>query len=121
MPYAAAVSAPLVARRTARPHRCGDRTRLCHGGADAEELCYPAFIVRLDDGRGDDDLLSLIIEVTGLKRPGKETKVATGRNMWVPAVNNHGAFGRWAFIEVRDPWNAQSEIRANLKELPLGG
>jgi type III restriction enzyme len=32
----------------------------------------------------------------------------------VPAVNNHGAFGRWAFLEPRDPWNAQSDIAAGL-------
>jgi type III restriction enzyme len=30
----------------------------------------------------------------------------------VPAVNNHGAFGTWAFVEITDPWNAQAEIRA---------
>jgi len=25
-------------------------------------------------------------------------------------VNNHGGFGRWAFMEIRDPWNAKNEI-----------
>ena len=28
-------------------------------------------------------------------------------NHWVPAVNNHGGFGRWAFLEVTDPWDAE--------------
>ncbi len=67
--------------------------------------------VCLDDGRGEDDLLNLIVEVTGQKRKDKEAKVATAREMWVPAINNHGGFGRWAFLEIRDPWNAQNEIR----------
>jgi hypothetical protein len=109
--YVAAVSVALLARRTTRPARCGDRTRQCDGLVEAEEFCCRALILRLDEGHGDDDRLNLIIEVTRLTRPDKETKVATGRDMWVPAVNNHGAFGRWAFLEVSDPWDAQSEIR----------
>jgi type III restriction enzyme len=28
----------------------------------------------------------------------------------VPAINNHGGFGRWAFIEISDPWNAKNTI-----------
>ena len=39
------------------------------------------------------------------------------RDMWVPAVNNHGAFGRWKFLEIRDPWNVQSNITAALQDL----
>jgi type III restriction enzyme len=23
--------------------------------------------------------------------------------LWVPAINNHGGFGRWALVEVTDP------------------
>jgi type III restriction enzyme len=34
----------------------------------------------------------------------------------VPAVNNHGGFGRWAFIEIADPWNAQNLIRDFLSQ-----
>jgi hypothetical protein len=36
------------------------------------------------------------------------------RNLWVPAINNHGGFGRWAFIEITDPWDAKNTIRATL-------
>ena len=38
-------------------------------------------------------------------------KVATTRTLWAPAVNNHGGFGRWAFVGVADPWYAKSVIR----------
>jgi len=61
-------------------------------------------------------LLNLIIEVTGEKRKDKEAKVATARLLWIPAVNNHGGFGRWAFMEIRDPWNAKNEIRNMLSD-----
>jgi type III restriction enzyme len=75
---------------------------------------YPDFIARIDDGHGDDDLLNVIIEVTGEMRKEKEAKVATARRLWVPAVNNHGGFGRWAIVEITDPWRAKTALRSAL-------
>ncbi len=77
-----------------------------------ERQYTPDFIVRIDDGRGADDLLNLIIEVSGDPKKDKAAKVATARTLWVPAVNNHGGLGRWAFIEITDPWDAENTIRA---------
>jgi len=78
---------------------------------DSEEHSYiPDFIVTFDDGHGKDNPLNLIIEVTGEKKKDKEVKVSTARTLWVPAVNNHGGFGRWAFIEISDPWNAKTTL-----------
>jgi len=83
---------------------------------NGEERGYtPDFIARIDDGRGAHDLLNLILEVTGEKKKDKEAKTATARDLWVSAVNNHGGFGRWAFIEITDPWNAKTAITAFLK------
>jgi type III restriction enzyme len=59
---------------------------------------------------------NLIIEVTGEKKKDKAAKVETTRTLWVPAVNNHGGFGRWDFIEVTDPRDAQNLIRAYLSQ-----
>ena len=42
-------------------------------------------------------------------------KVATARTLWVPAINNHGGFGRWAFIRVDDFWNSEKPIRSFLE------
>ncbi|MEX2288105.1 MAG: DEAD/DEAH box helicase family protein [Planctomycetaceae bacterium] len=82
---------------------------------NGEEHQYiPDFIACIDNGNGPDDLLNLIVEVTGEKKKDKAAKVATARTLWVPAVNNHGGFGRWAFIEVADPWDAENLIRAFL-------
>ncbi len=79
---------------------------------DGQQHSYlPDYIVRLDDGHGQGDLLNLVVEVTGEKDVDKEAKVATARDLWVPAVNHEGAFGRWAFLEIQDPWSCQKEIR----------
>jgi len=83
---------------------------------NGEERNYvPDFIACLDDGHGEDDLLHLLIEVTGEKKKDKAAKVAAARTLWVPAVNHHGGFGRWAFIEIADPWDAQNTLRAVLR------
>ena len=84
---------------------------------NGEEHNYiPDFIACIDDGRGPADLLNLLVEVTGEKKKDKAAKVATARTIWVPAVNNHGGFGRWAFIEIADPWDAENLIRAELRK-----
>lgn len=31
------------------------------------------------------------------------------------AVNNHAGYGRWAFIEISDPWDAKNTIRTALQ------
>jgi type III restriction enzyme len=36
--------------------------------------------------------------------------------MWLPAVNNHGEFGEWTFLELTDPWNMQNIIREFMNE-----
>lgn len=84
---------------------------------NGEERNYiPDFIACIEDGHGPDDLLNLLVEVTGREKKDKAAKVATARTLWVPAVNNHGGFGRWAIIEVPDPWDSQNQIRKFLKE-----
>jgi type III restriction enzyme len=90
---------------------------------------HPDFIARIATGgspvargfqpgdRPDVRPLNLIIEVTGEARKDKAAKVSTARTLWVPAVNNHGGFGRWAFVEVTDPWDAQRTTRAAIAEV----
>ena len=45
---------------------------------------------------------TLIVEVSGSqKSPGPTTaKADTARNQWCVAVNNHGGFGRWGYVEI---------------------
>ena len=81
---------------------------------NGEEKNYvPDFLIRIRDGH--DELLNLILEVTGEAKKEKAAKAATARTLWVPAVNNQEAFGRWAYLEITDPWDAERTIRASLK------
>ena len=84
---------------------------------EGDERNYlPDFIVKValpNSGQ----VISLVLEVSGEKRKDKLAKVETARNLWVPAVNNNGSFGHWEFIEITDPWDAKSLIRAYLANL----
>jgi len=53
----------------------------------------------------------IVLEMSGALRRDKEVKVAAAKTLWVPAVNNHGGFGRWGFVEINDPWDAENTIR----------
>ena len=44
--------------------------------------------------------------------PRAEAKVAAAEHLWTEAVNNWGGLGRWAFLEVTDPWDAGNLIRS---------
>jgi type III restriction enzyme len=57
--------------------------------------------------------------VTGEKKKDKAAKVSTAKTLWVPAVNNHGGFGRWIFLEINDPWDAKNIIRDELSRIRL--
>ncbi len=87
---------------------------------DSEQHDYlPDFIVRVS--QGEDEILNLILEVSGQPRKDKAVKVATAQTLWVPAVNNQGGFGKWAFLEITDPWNAQNIIRAFIRGEEIDG
>ena len=60
----------------------------------------PDFIVLVDDGRGDDDLLNLIVEIKGERREDAKDKKMTMDTYWVPGVNNHRDYGRVGFCRV---------------------
>lgn len=70
----------------------------------------PDFIVRVDDGRGDDDLLNLVVEIKGYRREDAKEKKNTMDVYWVPGVNNLGTYGRWAFAEFTDVFEMQDDF-----------
>jgi type III restriction enzyme len=78
----------------------------------------PDFLIRLRDGAstGDDDLLTLLLEVSGEAKKEKQAKVAAAADLWTPAVNNWGGLGRWAFLEVSHMENAAELIRSKFLE-----
>lgn len=68
----------------------------------------PDFILKIDDGRGDDDLLNLIVEIKGYRGEDAKEKKSTMDTYWVPGVNNLGTYGRWAFAEFTEVFEISS-------------
>ncbi len=71
----------------------------------------PDFIVRVDDGRGPDDPLNIIIEIKGFKNEQVKLKKETMTDKWVPGVNELGAYGRWAFDQFESVYEIEREFR----------
>ncbi|MGI9310704.1 MAG: BPTD_3080 family restriction endonuclease [bacterium] len=77
---------------------------------------FPDFIVRLDDGNGEDDLLNLIVEIKGYRGEDAEEKKSTMDAYWVPGVNNLKEHGRWAFAEFTEVFEMEDDFEAKITE-----
>jgi type III restriction enzyme len=86
------------------PYRYGSETR----------TYLPDFIVQVDDGQ--DDPLNLIVEIKGYRREDAKEKKAAMDTYWVPGVNNHGNYGRWAFAEFREVYQIESDFEKKVEE-----
>jgi type III restriction enzyme len=75
----------------------------------------PDFIVRVDDGRGEDDLLNLVVEIKGYRGEDAKIKKETMDTYWVPGVNHLGSFGRWAFAEFVDIYTMGSDFEKEVE------
>ena len=75
----------------------------------------PDFIVRVDDGHGEEDPLNLVVEVKGYRREDAKVKKQTMEKYWVPAVNQLGDHGRWAFVELKDVYTMRTDVDAALE------
>ena len=78
-----------------------------HYGSIAR-MYIPDFIVQVDDG--DDEPLNLVVEIKGIRGEDAKEKKSTMETYWVPAVNNHGGYGRWAFAEFTDVYEIDPEF-----------
>ncbi len=87
-----------------------------HNGESRQYV--PDFIARIltANNGSNDDIVNLILEVSGMPREDKVQKVNTIKNMWLPAVNGCGEFGKWDFLEITDPWNIQNNIRQFMQQ-----
>jgi type III restriction enzyme len=74
----------------------------------------PDFIVLVDDGHGDDDLLHLIVEIKGYRREDAKVKKSTMDTYWIPGVNNLGSYGRWAFAEFTEVYQIEADFEAKV-------
>ena len=73
----------------------------------------PDFIVLL--GGGHDGPLHLIVEITGYRGEDAKEKKATMETYWVPGVNRHGQYGRWAFAEFTEVYQTEADFQAKLE------
>jgi type III restriction enzyme len=94
-------------------HNLGLEVPYRYGSENRKYL--PDFIVRVDDGHGPDDLLNLIIEIKGYRREDAKDKKATMETYWVPGVNNLKTYGRWAFAELTQIYEMESDFESKLK------
>lgn len=87
------------------PYRYGSETR----------TYLPDFIVLVDDGCGDRNLLHLIVEIKGYRREDAKEKKSTMETYWVPGVNNLKQYGRWAFSEFTDVYRIEADFEAKVE------
>ena len=80
------------------PYRSGSQSR----------IYIPDFIVDVDDGRGEDDPLHLVVEIKGYRNEDAKVKKLTMETYWVPGVNNLRQYGRWAFAEFTDVYDIEA-------------
>lgn len=76
---------------------------------------FPDFIVHVDDGHGDDDLLRLVVEIKGYRREDAKEKAATMATFWVPGVNQLGTHGRWSFAELTEVYKFETDFAAKVE------
>lgn len=87
------------------PYRYGSATRHYR----------PDFIVLIDDGHGENDLLHLIVEIKGYRGEDAKIKKETMDTYWIPGVNNLKHYGRWAFAEFTDVYMIESDFAAKVE------
>jgi type III restriction enzyme len=87
------------------PYRYGAETRKYR----------PDFIVVVDDGHGDSDLLHLVVEIKGYRREDAKVKKSTMETYWIPGVNQLKTYGRWAFAQFTDVYLIDSEFKAKVE------
>jgi type III restriction enzyme len=88
------------------PYRCGSET--C--------IYRPDFIVQVNDGHGDGDLLNLIVEIKGYRREDAKDKKSTMKPYRVPGVNNLKQYGRRAFAEFTEVYQIQTDFEAKVED-----
>src|SRR6266568_120397 len=99
-------------RAYVKNHNLGFRVPYLHAGDTHHYL--PDFIVRVEDGHGEEDLLNLVVEVKGYRGEDAKDKKLTMDTYWVPGVNALAAHGRWAFAELTSVYEIEADFEAKL-------
>ena len=76
----------------------------------------PDFIVLIDDGHGEDDLLHLVVEIKGYRGEDVKLKNDAITTYWIPGVNHLKEYGRWAFAEFKEVYMIESEFKEKVEQ-----
>ena len=87
------------------PYRYGSATRRYR----------PDFVVIVDDGRGPENHLHLVVEIKGYRGEDAKEKKSTMDTYWVPGVNQLGTYGRWAFAEFTEVFQIEADFKAKVE------
>jgi type III restriction enzyme len=82
-----------------------------------EKVYLPDFILKIDDGHGDDDLLNLIVETKGQRDEQDKAKSEAVETFWLPGINSMKQFGRWKWVEIRGVYEMESRIDGIINEV----
>lgn len=96
-------------------HSLGFEVPYRYGSVNRKYL--PDFIVRIDDGHGEEDLLNLIVEIKGYRGEDAKEKKTTMDVYWIPGVNNLKTYGRWAFVELTELYSMESMLDEELNKI----
>jgi len=83
--------------------------------ASSSRTYFPDFIVLVEDGHGQEDLLRLVVEIKGFRGEDAKIKKETMDAYWVPGINNLGRYGRWAFAELKEVFRMERDFAAKVQ------
>lgn len=94
-------------------HNLGFEVPYRHGSESRKYL--PDFIVVVNDGLGEENLLRLVVEIKGYRREDAREKKQYMDTYWVPGINNLGQYGRWAFAEFTEVYEIEEDFKAKVE------
>ena len=69
--------------------------------------------MQVDDGW--EEPLNLVVEIKGYRREDAKEKAAAITQYWIPGVNNHGGYGRWAFAEFTEVYQIETDFETKVE------
>ena len=100
--------------RWVKNHSLGFEVPYEHGGRTHRYV--PDFIVDLDCGLHEGQPLHVVVEIKGRRRDDAAAKANTMKNRWTRGINALGSHGRWAFLELRDPFEMEGDFDESVDE-----
>lgn len=100
-------------RSYVKNHNLGLEVPYLMGGEPHKYI--PDFIVLVEDGHGENDLLHLIVEIKGFRGEDAKVKKSAMDTYWIPGVNNLKTHGRWAFAEFTEIYQIEADFKAKIE------